>query len=532
MTDAHVTIPDLLRHSASRCGDQPAIATISEGHLRWHTWQELATDIQSMADGLAKSGVGQGERVAQYAPNSYEWILADLAILSLGAVHVPLHASLIPRQALELFERADARLLIVDEPEQLENGLSGRITTHGALRSTSRTLHDLSDRSVEPDSLATILFTSGTTGKPRGVMLSHRNLVCNAIATGKAVGASSEETRLCFLPLSHIYARTCDLYSWLHRGTRLVLAESRDTIIRDCQLAEPTVINGVPYFYQKVADELHAAGKTTEPGVVQKLLGGNLKRCFCGGAAIAPAVEKLFETQGLPILSGYGLTEAAPVVTATSPTNYQPGSVGKPLANLQVELARDGEVLVQGPSVMTGYWRDEQATAEALADEWLHTGDLGEFAPSGNLRIVGRKKELIVLSTGKNVAPTSIEQRLSSSPLIEHVCVFGEGHKCLVALVVPNPEMLRREIRERRLWVWSKRRAVTHPVIRKLYREEIDRLLEGTGHENQVGPFTILTRNFSKEAGELTPKMSLCREKIANSFAAQLDHLLAGLSAQ
>ena len=238
----------------------------------------------------------------------------------------------------------------------------------------------------------------------------------------------------------------------------------------------------------------------------------------------------LFEEQGLPVVSGEALAEASPGIAATSPENYRPGTVGKPLPNLEVELADDGEILARGPSIMQGYWQDEPATREAVTDGWLHTGDLGEFDSAGNLRIVGRKKELLVLSTGKNVSPTSVAQKLASSPLIEHACVFGDGKKCLVALIVPNPETLRREIRKRGLWVWSKRRAVTHPVVRKLYREEIDRLLASGSHEQRVGPFAILTRNFSKDTGELTPKMSLCREKIAGHFARQIDRLFAQLS--
>jgi long-chain acyl-CoA synthetase len=385
---------------------------------------------------------------------------------------------------------------------------------------------------IPPGALATIIYTSGTTGRPRGVMLSHRNLLSNAIATIEAVGGGHDETRLCFLPLSHIYARTCDLYSWLRRGTRLVLAESRETIVRDCQLVRPTVINGVPYFYQKIAQQLHAAGDTGQRGAIQNLLGGNLKRCFCGGAAVAPDVESLFAAQGLPLLSGYGLTEVAPVVSAASLENYRPGTVGRPLANLEVRLAPDGEILVRGPSVMLGYWQDAAATAATIVDGWLHTGDLGELDAAGNLRVVGRKKELIVLSTGKNVSPLLVEQLLSSSPLVEQVCVVGEGRPCLAALVVPNPDALRGEIRRRRLWVWSKRRAAGHPAIRALYRAEIERVLSTAGRDQQVGPFAILPRGFSIERGELTPKLSLRRSQIAANFALLIERIYAPSTAR
>jgi len=516
------TIPQLLAATVARVGDQPALGTICSGQLFWRTWAEIDADVRRFAARFRQANIGPGDRVAQWAPNSYGWIVTDLALLSLGAVHVPLHVSLADSQVLELLKLADPKLLVIDDGTAslaVETGVS--LLRHVELSNSQDA--PMFEGSVKPVQLATLLFTSGTTGQPRGVMLSHENLVSNAIATTGAVGSAANETRLCFLPLSHIYARTCDLYSWLYRGSRLVLAESRDTIVRDCQLVQPQVINGVPYFYQKIAQQLQNA----EPGTLQKLLGGQLKRCFCGGAAVPPQIEALFERQGLPLLSGYGLTEASPVVSATSLDEYQAGTVGKPLANLQVRLSDSGEILVRGPSVMLGYWNDPLATEEAIQEDWLRTGDLGEFTSDDHLRIVGRQKELIVLSTGKNVAPARVEQLLAGSPLIEHVCVVGEGRKCLGALIVPNPDALRKEIRRRRLWVWSRRRAVTHPCIRELFRQEIDRLLAQASAEEQVGCFVILSRNFSMEQGELTAKLSLRRETIATNFAKEIERMYA-----
>ena len=516
------TIPDLLAATVARVGDQLALGTICDGRLSWRTWAEVDADVQRVAGGLRRAGVGAGDRVVQFAPNSYGWILTDLAVLSLGAVHVPLHRTLSTQQASELLQRSAAALLVTsDNDADLLHSETPHVT-HDQLATGDASPVDAK---IRPNDLATILYTSGTTGEPRGVMLSHQNLVSNTVATTIAAGTGPEETRLCFLPLSHIYARTCDLYSWLYGGTRLVLAESRETIVQDCQLAQPTALNGVPYFFQKIAHQLLSAGKTPEPDVLQQLLGGNLKRCFCGGAAVAPEVEALFEEQGLPLLTGYGLTETSPVVSVSSLENYCPGTVGRPLENLEVKLADDGEVLVRGPSVMLGYWQDEAATAAAIVDGWFHTGDLGETDAAGNVRIVGRKKEIVVLSTGKNVAPARVEQLLAGSPLVEYVCVVGDGQKCLAALIVPNPDALRAEIRRRRLWVWSKRRAVTHPAIRALYRAEIDRLLGAVSDHERVGPFTILPRSFSTEQGELTPKLSLRRRQISANFACQIDQM-------
>jgi long-chain acyl-CoA synthetase len=517
------TIPELLEATVSQAGERDAFGRLVAGVISWKTWQDVHADVLKAIACLHEWGIGRGDRVVQFAPNSYEWIITDLAILSLGAVHVPLHATLPASQAADLLAMSDAKLLVLDDDS---TNISNEITivTHAKLFAeieTDRRVSMLAAQ-VKPEDLATILFTSGTTGLPRGVILSHANLVSNTIATVEAVSSPYEELRFCFLPLSHIYARTCDLYAWIYRGSRIVLAHSRDTIMRDCQIAQPTVINGVPYFYQKVVQTLHAEGKSKQPGALLQLLGGELKLCFCGGAAVAPEVEKLFSDQGLPLLSGYGLTEASPVISATRKENYAPGSVGRPLRDVEVRLAADGEIQVRGPNVMLGYWQDQAATNEAIVDGWLHTGDLGAFDDHGNLRIVGRRKEILALSTGKKVCPVSVEHRLSGSPYVEAVCVVGDGRSHLAALIVPNPLTLKKFIKENHLWVWSKHKAVTHPKVRELFRSEIDRLLVDAAREEHVGPFTILTRNFSLEAGEVTAKFSLRRDVIARNFAREI----------
>lgn len=535
------TITQLLSATVARSANRQALGTICGGQLTWRTWAEIHADVQRLAHTLLDADIQPGDRVVQTAENCYAWILVDLAVLSIGAVHVPLHGSSSAAQVVEQIKDCGARLIFLSSAwqQKLRGHLdpSWKIVVHGptspgvrapGLRVDERALEAIPNSSTcaEPQTLATILYTSGTTGQPRGVMLSHENLTSNAIATTEAVGSQAEETRLCFLPLSHIYARTCDLYSWLYRGTRLVLAENRDTILRDCQLVQPTVLNGVPYFYQKVAQWLDQADP---PRALRELLGGKIKRCFCGGAAVATEVESLFAAEGLPLLAGYGLTEASPVITATSPGNYRAGTVGQPLSGVEVRLSDSGEILARGPNIMLGYWRDEAATRSVLRDGWLHTGDLGKFDSAGHLRIVGRRKEILVLSTGKNVSPARVEQLLAGSRWIEHVCVVGDGRKCLAALIVPNPETLRAEIRRQRLWVWSRRRAVTHPRIRALFRREIDRLLAEASQEEQIGPFVLLDRGFSIERGELTAKLSLQRAKIAKNFAAQIEAMYAGI---
>ncbi len=528
--NALITIPSLLAASVAEHPDKPALGIIQAGILTWRTWFELAGDVRCVEQELLSRGIDHADRVVQLAPNSYEWILTDLAVLALGAVHVPLHMSLSAEQIAEQLDLADAKLLVVSNPKQgiLGSGKVARVT-HGELLS-HKTIPQSEFRNPHSTDLATILFTSGTTGRARGVMLSHGNLTSNAIATAEAVGSPREEIRLCFLPLSHSYARTCDLYTWLYRGSRLVLAESRETILRDCQLVRPTAINGVPYFYQKIAHQLFASGQSNVQGSLNSLLGGEIRLCCCGGAGVAPETERVFLEQGLPLLAGYGLTEAGPVVSATNIANYSSGSVGRPLEGVEVRIADGGEILVRGPNVMQGYWRDEAATRAAFDQDWLRTGDLGELDDTGNLRIVGRCKEILVLSTGKNVSPTSVERCLWDSPLVENVCVVGEGKPMLGALIVPNPNALRSAIRAERLWVWSRKRAVTHPKVRELFRREIDRLLIGRSREEQIGPFAILDRNFEQAHGEITAKFSLRRETIVRNFSQVIADMYRSLT--
>jgi long-chain acyl-CoA synthetase len=314
---------------------------------------------------------------------------------------------------------------------------------------------------------------------------------------------------LCILPLSHIYARTCDLYTWIVSGSRLVLAESRETLLRDCQLAHPTALNAVPFVYQRVMEGVLNSGTADKATALRAALGNQVKTLFSGGAPLAPNVEAWYEAQGLPILAGYGLTEASPVIALTTPSAGRFGTVGNALPGIEIRIAADGELLTRGPHVMLGYWQNEAATAEVIRDGWLHTGDLAELAADGYITIRGRKKELIVLSTGKKVSPTRVESLLTASPLIDQAAVFGEGQCGLTALIVPAAhDSMGSEDGEAR---------------RQKMKCEIARCLAQAAHEEQIHRFAILDRPFSIERGELTPKMSLCRNVIARNFAAELN---------
>jgi long-chain acyl-CoA synthetase len=518
------TISDFFARSVARRPTENGLGHIRNGELHWLTWQELATRASQLAAELRSARLAPGDRVAQVSENRIEWIITDLATHLAGAVHVPIHITLSAKQIAHQIIDSDARLVFASSRDLLDkfaNHLPSDITIliHDdppTLRQPPAPPGVLSSAPPIPhpaSSLATILYTSGTTGQPRGVMLSHNNLASNAAALAESFDMNEEEVRLCVLPLSHIYARTCDLYTWIYRGTKLVLAESRQTLARDLQLVRPTALNAVPYVFQKVAEKIRAADGD-ESTALRDFLGGHMDILNCGGAPIPIETETWFNAHGQTLLTGYGLTETSPVISASTPPARHPGSVGRVLPGVEVRIANDGELLTRGPNLMLGYWHNEAATADAIRDGWFHTGDLAALDDDGYLFIQGRKKELIVLSTGKKVAPTRVELLLTASPLIEQACVFGDGRHGLVALIVPSQLA--------QYNTCGLARPQTAPDQHAIYAAEIAQCLQSASREEQIHAFTLLDRPFSIDRGELTAKLSLCRSVIAQNLAAEL----------
>jgi long-chain acyl-CoA synthetase len=527
---SHV-VSDFLANSVARRPAEQALGYIRGSELTWLTWREVADQAKSLAAVLRATGVLPGDRVAQVSENRFEWIITDLALHLAGAVHVPIHVTLAAEQMAEQIIDCEARVVFVSSQEMLSKfadklpggkvffvhdeqdgvGWKAPLSKPPALSRQPPV--------PSPQSLATILYTSGTTGRSRGVMLTHGNLASNAAATADSFGDDHPELRLCVLPLSHIYARTCDLYTWLYRGTKLVLAESRETLARDLQIVRPSALNAVPFLYQRIADRVRAGGGN-QAQALREFFGGRIEQLNCGGAPLAPETEQWYAAHGLPVLLGYGLTETSPVVAASTPKSNRAGAVGRVLADVDVRIAADGEILVRGPNVMPGYWKDDVATAAAIQEGWFYTGDLGELDADGFLFIRGRKKELIVLSTGKKVAPSRVELLLTASPIIEQAVVFGDNLCGLVALIVPAAEEAVGHLPE-----------VTGQEKRyEKYATEIKRCLASAAHEEQIHRYALLDRPFAIERGEMTGKLSLCRAVIAKNFSAELGKLSAAKS--
>ena len=547
------TIASLFIDRVARSGPQAAVHVKRAGAYQATTWNELADDVYRAAAVFQSLGITPGDRVAQWSENRYEWIVTDVAIQMCQAIHVPLHAPLSAPQAIYQIRHSGAKLTVVSSAEQIDKLQTVEAEFPAAVELLSHDTVDvqLSGRVVRPwrqlagddavaigselarraatnltaDSLATILYTSGTTGEPKGVMLSQRNVVSNVLGVLEEFGEQEEDVRLCFLPLSHIFARICDLYTWIGRGSQLALAESRDTILDDCQAIRPTIINGVPYFYERVQRGLAEAGAADTPGALRQSLGGKIRVCCSGGAALSNHTFDFFEQQEGPIRQGYGLTESSPVITLSSLENFRRGTVGLPLQDVEVRIAADGEILARGPNIMLGYWNDEEATRAAIQDGWLYTGDLGALDEDGYLRITGRKKELIVTATGKNIAPTLVESLLCRDPLIDQAMVLGDDHSFLAALIVPNQEHLKATMEERQIQVADHAAVLTDTAVCELFAERIERQLSELSHHEQVRSFVLLDRGFTIDDGHLTPKASLRRDVIAHDFAEQIAEL-------
>lgn len=513
-------------------------------------WRELAEEVLQLAAMLSERGVEPGDRVVLWSDNSYEWIVADLAMQLLGLISIPLHGSLPVPAAAALMAHAEPRLAIFATgamAEGLRSDPSGATfafpveivaeTSHQPSlmerakqfsADEGRRLAEARQAEFDPDSVATILYSSGTSGEPKAVALTHANLSSNAYAVIVGLSESSSERRMNFLPLSHIYARTCDLYAWLAGGSQFVLARSRDTVLADCLQTRPTMINGVPFFYQRIAQKVAEAEAAGAAVTLQQLFGGNLRACVCGGAALPVATFDFYHERGLLLLPGYGLTESSPVIAMSSPHAFRRGTVGKAIPGIEVAFAADGELLTRGPHVMKEYWKDAALTSKTISAGWLSTGDLGAIDADGYISITGRKKELIALSTGKKVVPPHIEGVLSREPLISQSMVVGNDQPYLAALIVPDFDLLAAWAEQAGLPPLRGRALLETADVRALFEERIRCQLEVLPPYERVKRFCLIDEPFTVTEGLITPKLSLRREMIQRKHAAELESLYAG----
>lgn len=545
------TVIDLLLHQVATRSDRAAFHFWDGNAWRVKSWLEVAIDVAQVGYGFQSAGIKRGDRVALLGDNSYWWVLSDLALQALGGVSVPLHTQLSGEQigdqiahsgstfaivsSLELYAKLEPQLSRLKlSPQQLATidfALPGAWELPQWLEQKNTTDDDFrwlqmtAGQSGTAD-LLTILYTSGTTGDPKGVMLTQRNVVANAYSKCATLPLGPDDMRVCWLPLSHIFARVCDLVTGLLAGCETVISRGRDFVLDECQRFHPTYMNAVPYFYERCYRLLQHAGQLNDKGALRRLLGGRMKICNCGGAPLADHVFDYFRESGIGLVTGYGLTEAAPVVTSNRPSAWRRGSVGQVIEGVEIKLAEDGEVLARGENIMLGYYRNPDATARTLRDGWLHTGDLGQLDQDGYLYLIGRKDDLIVLSTAKKVYPADVENLLLASPVITQCCLFGDRRNFLVALVAIETQELQ-----------ALAEAANFNKTDANWREqavqsEFSRLLAGRATHEQIGGLLILAEPFSTPNGMLTAKQSMRRKEIHRRYSGELEKLYESLAAR
>lgn len=429
-------------------------------------------------------------------------------------------------------------------------------------------------RGVKPDDLATIIYTSGTTGEPKGVMLTHDNIYSNVMAGRAAIPFAGQDTCLSFLPLSHIFERNAGHYLMMATGTSIAYAESIDTVPLNLTEVRPTLVLSVPRLYEKmyarvlesalaggglkkqiffwargVADrwaDVKLAGGTPrgllalQYAIAQKLVfsklqartGGRLRYFVSGGAPLAAEINKFFYAAGLVILEGYGLTETSPVIGVNTPDNFRIGTVGKPVAGVEVKIGNEGEILTRGPHVMKGYFNKPTATAEAIdAEGWFHTGDVGELR-DGFLAITDRIKDLIVTAGGKKIAPQPIENKIKTNKFVSQAVMVGDKRKFSVLLVVPNWDSLEKWVKAENIFFTDRASLLAMPAIRQKMEKEVMDELAGLARFEMPKKIALLEHDFSVERGELTPTLKVKRRVIEKTYKSVIDSLYAGAESE
>jgi long-chain acyl-CoA synthetase len=544
--------------------------------IQWIASKDFFERVRDLSLGLSSLGLKRGDRAAIMSESRPEWLIADLAILTAAGVTVPVYPTLTAHQARYILQDAGARCVFVSNAAQAEKVQQVRhelpaleavilIEPGGAAGGSVLTLDDVAARghaaitaswgvakeykdaaqAIQPGDLATLIYTSGTTGEPKGVMLTHGNLASNMHASVEALRVNEEDVALSFLPLSHAFERLVS-YVYLCAGTTLVFAESIETIARDIAAVRPTVMTAVPRVFEKLHTRITEKG-TTGPflkramfkwavnqglrgglfkGLADRLvlrkirdgLGGRLKYLVSGSAPLSKEIAAFFQACGFNIIEGYGLTETSPVLTVNPPEAPRLGTVGRAVRGVELRIADDGEILARGPNIMPGYYNKPEATAAALHNGWLHTGDIGEIDADGYLKITDRKKDLLVTSGGKKIAPQPIEGRLKASPLVGEAVLIGDRRKYPAVLIVPDFAVLERRLRDLGRPAASREELAGRDDVRALYQELVDALNRELSQFERIKRLAILPREFTIDSGELTPTLKVKRKVVEERY--------------
>jgi len=576
---------DVPYHQLASYPQENMFVTKTDGEWKPVSTQDFLSEAMEISKGLIAMGVQPGDMIGLVSPTRYEWNVMDIGIQQVGAIVVPFYPNISESDYEYIFNDAGIKLCVVADADlhekitnirgeipTLENLFTMENVSNAKNWSEIKTAGSSEDENnvksrmekVQHEDMATIIYTSGTTGFPKGVMLSHKNILSNVSGCIEPIPADQNSKVLSFLPVCHIYERMLH-YLYMYIGASIYFAESMDTIGDNIREVQPDVFTAVPRLIEKVFDKIMAKGDELT-GIKRKLffwavqlaesytvenrsfmynlklkiarklifskwqvaLGGNVRAIASGSAALQPRLARIFLAADIPILEGYGLTETSPVCTVNSfDRGIRIGTVGPMIDDVKVKIAEDGEILIQGPNVMMGYYKLQDKTDEVIKDGWFHTGDIGEFVEGKFLKITDRKKEIFKTSGGKYIAPQAMENKFKESRFIEQIIVIGESQKFPSALIVPNFEFVKE---------WAKRKdlnldsatndeiASNQKVIDRINRE-VETFNKEYGSWEQLKCVELLTSEMSIEGGELTPTLKLKRKMIMEIHAEKINKI-------
>ncbi len=592
--DEPATLGGLFFQAAEKYSLPNALNYKNGGEWKKISSAEVIARAGNIALGLSSLGIRKGDRVAILAANSPEWTLTDAGCQFAGIIDVPIYTTLAPDSVRYILDDSSTRVLFLQDREtyerilpsigecrsiekivffeqgvESENAVSLKdLETKGErLRSENAELLDSLLRAIEPNDVATLIYTSGTTGEPKGVMLTHTNLISNTIDAAEKYSFTGQDISLSVLPLSHVFERT-GMYVYFMFGMAVHYAESVDKVPDNLQEVWPTIFIGVPRIFEKVyakarlkaaqssrIKELifdwaigvakafalkkekgesisaflslkHRIGDKLVFAKLREFFGGRLRFCITGGAALSDEIYLIFTGAGISIMQGYGLTETSPVISSNNPIDIRLGTVGKPIRNVQARIAGDGEIEVRGPGVMLGYYKKEDATRDAFtADGWFKTGDIGTIDHDGFLRITDRKKELFKTSGGKYIAPSPIEQMIKSSRFVSQAVLIGNERKFPAALIVPNFEQLESYAKLKGLNLKTPADFCASPRIIDLIERQVAGVTQSLSSYEKAKKIVLLDRELTVEGGELTPTLKVKRRVIDAKYKAIIDEL-------
>jgi len=563
-------------------------------------YDELYNQTEDFALGLASIGVKRGDKISLLAENRPEWVYSDMAILGLGAVDIPLYPNSTSETIEFILNNSDSAGIIVSNKFQLnkvlkiknncknlnfiivmnqndtpvEKGIFSfyEIQSKGKqFKNEEPTYFDDCCKLSQEKDLCTIIYTSGTTGEPKGVMLTHKNIVSNVVAAHEIFDFGETDIFLSFLPLCHIFERMAGYYTAFSGGSIIVYAESIELIAQNMVDIKPTIMTTVPRLFERmyskiqrnietqseskkrifdwsieIGKEVQTAKKSGQPipiflsikyKLADKLVfqtlrektGGKLRFFISGGAALARELGQFFEAAGIFIIEGYGLTESSPVIAVNRVNDFKFGTVGKPLPGVEIKIAKDGEILAYGANIMLGYYKNKKDTEESIKNGWLHTGDIGVFDAEGFLIITDRKKHLFKTSGGKYIAPTPIENMFLASKFIDQFVLIGDRRMFLSALIVPDYDALKEYADANRIQYNSIEELLSLKQIYELLEKEFDQFHKKLANFERVRKFAILDKPFTIENGELTPSLKIKRKVIEERYKDLIDDMYKGL---